>query len=123
MNKVTRNEGRYYYGESENQASYTFYLREDAPENLERSYIIRLEHDLGWSGSPLEVATGIMEMWEDFWLAPQLPKIKDIVLYLQQWERQDKIDSLVEEKNQIEERLAEIENEMEELDAYTRTHC
>ncbi|MEK4006454.1 hypothetical protein [Paenibacillus sp. FSL H3-0333] len=115
MNKVTRRQGRYYLGDANEQACYTFQFREDAPSALERSFIISLDHDRGWSGYPLEVITEIVEMWEDFFIAPQLRKAIAVMDYLKTWEKQDKIDCLTEEKKRIELRIAEIIEELETL--------
>lgn len=112
---MVRRQGRYYFGESEEQSCYTFQFRDDVPEALERSFIISLDYDKGWDCSPLDVITGIVEMWEDFFLAPQLQKAKDVMEYLQKWEVQDKIESLLEEQDKLKKRLCEIEEELEEL--------
>lgn len=115
MNRVVRRQGRYYLGDANEQACYTFTFRDDAPASLERSFIISLDHDRDWSGSPLQVVTEIVEMWEDFFLAPQLSKAKEVMEYLIKWEKTDWIDCLNEEKGRISERLTEIEEELEIL--------
>jgi hypothetical protein len=111
-----RRQGRYYLGDPNEQACYTFTFRDDAPTSLERSFIVTLDYDRGWSGSPLEFVTELVDLWEDFFIAPQLPKAIAVMEYLKVWERQDKIDYLTEEKKRIESRIIEI---IEELEAVT----
>lgn len=113
MNKLQyRTTGRFYFGRSEEQAQYVFSLRDDAPKELQRSFLIGLEKDNNFSGSALEVANEIKEVIDSYWINSDKSKIKDLVEYLEIWGDKDEYDGLIAERNRITERLSKIENKL-----------
>lgn len=118
MNKLLyRTVGRFYLGEPEQQAQYVFKFRDDAPKELERSFIIKMDKDENSSGSALEVAYELQRIIDSYWINTYQPKIKAVVEYLEKWEEKDTYDALILEKEKLIKRLAEIETDLSSYDA------
>lgn len=118
MNKLLyRTVGRFYLGESEQQAQYVFQFREDAPKELERSFIIGLEKDENYSGSALEVAYELQNIIDSYWINTYKPKIAAVVEYLERWQDKDHYDGLLLEKEKLTKRLTEVNSILETYDA------
>lgn len=116
MNKYYRTEGRYNLLSSENQAQYVFQLRDDAPDEIKRSFLIDLDKDGMFSGSPLEVARDIKDVLDSYWIHGSQERIKLLVDYLERWEDADTYDSLIEERDKLTKRLSEVEAELAEYE-------
>lgn len=117
MNKLLyRTVGRFYLGESAQQAQYVFQFREDAPAELKRSFLIELDKDDNFTGSALYVARELQAIIDDYWINTDKEKIKAVVEYLEKWEDQDRFDWLAEERKKLTERLAEVEKELSQYE-------
>lgn len=113
MNKfLYRQQARFYLGESEEQAQYVFSFRDDAPKGLQRSFVIALDKDNMFSGSAIEVARDLQDIIDSYWINSDKSKIKAVVDYLEKWADIDEYDGLIAEKEKIEKRLGEINNEL-----------
>lgn len=118
MNKLLyRTVGRFYLGESEQHAQYVFQLRENAPKDLKRSFLISLEKDDNSSGSALEVAYELQRIIDSYWINTDQSRIKALVEYLEKWEDKDHYDGLLLEKEKLTQRLAEVNSVLETYDA------
>lgn len=117
MNQVYRTEGRYnLLNPSEVSAQYVFTFRPDAPEGLSRSFLIDMEMDYTWTGTPYEVALELQEVIDSYWMHSDKPRIKAVVEYLEKWDDKDRYDALVERKAKLTEQLAEVERDLAEYD-------
>jgi hypothetical protein len=117
MNKLLyRTTGRYYLGDSSQQAQYVFQLREDAPKELSRSFLVKLDDDSDFSGSALDVASELEGVFEKYWISTALPKVKELIEYLEKWYDKDEYDALIEKREKLTEQLKEVENHLATYD-------
>lgn len=117
MNRVYRSEGKYnLLNPSEVSGQYVFTFRPDAPKGLQRSFLIDIEKDYTWTGTPYEVALELKEVIDSYWINTDQPKIKAVVEYLEKWVDKDRYDAMVEKKAKLSEQLAEVERDLAEYD-------
>ncbi|MBT9252139.1 MAG: hypothetical protein KM296_00215 [Brockia lithotrophica] len=80
------------------QACYDFFLRDNAPNGLKRSYTIDLEFDPHLSPeeyTALEAARKLLETYRAHYLfSTQANELEKLIEYLESVEEQDKIDEL-----------------------------
>lgn len=101
FNRWSRHEGAYnWVNPSEKQAQFLFHLRDDAPKELQRSYLVKLEHEARYlnidpSDSALDVARALRQMIdENFLFHGDERAIKALVQYLESVSDQDYLDGL-----------------------------
>jgi hypothetical protein len=94
-----------------------FQFRDDAPKDLERSFLISMEKDDNSSGSALEVAYELQSIIDSYWINSYKPRIAAVVEYLERWEDKDHYDGLLLEKEKLSQRLAEVNAVLETYDA------
>lgn len=117
MNKLLyRTTGRYYLGESAEQAQYVFQLREDAPKDLKRGFVIELEKDEHFTGSALTVAHEIKRIIDSYWISTEKPKIQKLVDYLEKWEEKDDYDYLLARREELTKNLEAVNESLAQYD-------
>ncbi|MDG0791952.1 hypothetical protein OMP38_14625 [Cohnella ginsengisoli] len=117
MNRVYRSEGKYnWLNPSQVSGQYVFTFRPDAPEGLQRSFLIDIEKDYTWTGTPYEVALKLQEVIDSYFFNTDQPKIKAVVEYLEKWDDKDRYDALVEKKAKLTKQLAELDRDLAEYD-------
>ncbi|WP_028562294.1 hypothetical protein [Paenibacillus pinihumi] len=117
MNKLLyRTVGRYYLGEAQEQARYVFQLRDDAPKELRRSFLIYLDRDGNFSGSALQVARDIKDVVDSYFLNTDKPRIAALVDYLEKWEGADHYDGLIAEREMLKRRLELVNKELDQYE-------
>jgi hypothetical protein len=114
VNKLSyRTEGSYnVLNYSDKSAQYVFNLREDAPKELKRSFLIDLGKDNHFTGSALEVAYELQAIIDSYWINTDKEKIKFLVEYLEKWSEKDEYDGLKLERERLTKQLATVENKL-----------
>ena len=126
MNKLLyRSEGSYnILDPRDKSAQYVFQFREDAPKELQRSFLIDIEKDGNFSGTALDVAYELKSVIDSYWINTDQPRIKAVVEYLEMWAEKDEYDELKSERERLIKRLQVVENRLggydpEEWDNWT----
>lgn len=90
---VSRQEGRYTLGSSEESARYYFVIEREDAADLWKSFLVDLEKDdiNVKEQTPLEIANEIKEVYDSYWIHTGMDKIRDMIQYLESIEEEEAV--------------------------------